>query len=54
MVVHGFSSIDGALQFPKIIEDYKNPIVKDHFAISSPNYQIIQLHKNLEEYLKPL
>jgi outer membrane protein assembly factor BamD (BamD/ComL family) len=54
VVVHGFKSIDGALQFAKIVEDYKNPILKEHFAISSSNYQIVQIHKNLEEYLKSL
>ncbi len=54
VVVHGFKSIDGALEFGKILKDYKNPILKEFFAISSPNYQTIQLHKNLDEYLNPL
>ncbi|MBN4047090.1 hypothetical protein JYU05_00935 [bacterium AH-315-P13] len=54
VVVHGFRSIDGALGFSEILKDYKHPINKKHFAISSPNYQIIQIHKNLEEYLNSL
>lgn len=54
VVVHGFRSIDGALGFDEILKDYKHPIDKEHFAISSPNYQIIQIHKNLDEYLKSL
>ena len=54
VVVHGFKSIDGALEFGKILKDYKNQILKEFFAISSPNYQTIQLHKNLDEYLNPL
>ena len=54
VVVHGFKSIDGALEFGKILKDYKNPIVKEFFAISSANYQTIQIHKNLDEYLNPL
>jgi len=54
VVVHGFRSIDGALGFAEILKDYKHPINKKHFAISSPNYKIIQIHKNLEEYLKSL
>ncbi len=54
VVVHGFRSIDGALGFAEILKGYKHPIDKEHFAISSPNYQTIQIHKNLEEYLKSL
>ena len=54
VVVHGFNSIEGALGFAEILKDYKHPIDKVHFAISSPNYQTIQIHKNLEDYLKSL
>ncbi|RLD28172.1 MAG: hypothetical protein DRI75_07610 [Bacteroidetes bacterium] len=54
VVVHGFKSINGALGFAEILKGYKHPINKEHFAISSPNYQTIQIHKNLEEYLKSL
>jgi len=51
VVVHGFKSIDGALGLADVFKDYKHQIDKVHFAISSPNYQTIQIHKNLEEYL---
>ena len=54
VVVHGFKSMNGALGFSEILKDYKHPIDKEYFAISSPNYQTIQIHKNLDEYLKPL
>jgi hypothetical protein len=54
VVVHGFKTINGALGFSEILKDYKHPIDKEHFSISSQNYQIVQIHKNLEEYLKSL
>ena len=53
VVVHGLKSIDGAKGFAYIIRDedrYK--INKPSIAISSQNYQIIQIHKNLENYIK--
>ncbi len=55
VVVHGLKSIDGASGFAEIIgeqEDDKNPITKPYFAISSPNYSIVQRHKNLQTYLE--
>ena len=52
VVVHGLKSIDGASGFAEILNEYENNINKEHFAISSPNYQVIQIHKNLELYLK--
>ena len=54
VVVHGFRSINGALGLSEILKDNKHPIEKEHFSISSQNYQIIQIHKNLDEYLKSL
>ena len=51
IVVHGMKSIEGALGFADILKDNKQTIEKEHFAISSPNYQIVQMHKNLEAYL---
>ncbi|MDO6595911.1 hypothetical protein Q4512_03230 [Oceanihabitans sp. 2_MG-2023] len=53
VVVHGLKSIDGAKGFAYILRDedrYK--ITKPSIAISSPNYQIVQVHKNLDEYIK--
>ncbi|OUS02435.1 hypothetical protein A9Q86_04055 [Flavobacteriales bacterium 33_180_T64] len=52
VVVHGLKSIDGASGFAEILEDNKHKIIRPFFAISSPNYQIIQLHKNLTEYIE--
>ena len=54
VVVHGFKSMNAALGLTDILKDYKYTIDKEHFTISSSNYQIIQIHKNLEEYLKSL
>ena len=54
VVVHGLKSIQGAAGFAEIIadEEDKDPIIRPFFAISSPNYAIIQRHKNLEAYLE--
>lgn len=52
VVVHGFNSAGGALEYSTLLNDYKQKISKDYFTISSQNYQIIQIHKNLEDYLK--
>ena len=61
VVVHGLKSIQGASGFAQfLISDEKDKrgrpvkpkITKDYFAISSPNYAIIQRHKNLNAYLK--
>lgn len=60
VVVHGLNSIQGALGFGAILNENKenkkkkNKIEREYFGISSPNYQIIQIHKNLESYLKSL
>ena len=52
VVVHGLKSIDGAKGFSEILGKKKKKITKDHFAISTKNYEIIQIHKNLELYLE--
>lgn len=52
VVVHGLKSIQGAQGLSDILEEYKQYIDKEYFAISSQNYQIVQIHKNLEAYLK--
>lgn len=51
VVVHGLKSIQGALGFAELLEETKHEIVRDFYSISSPNYEIIQRHKNLNEYL---
>ena len=52
VVVHGLKSIDGAKGFSEILEEDKYKITKEHFAISSKNYEIVQIHKNLDLYLE--
>ncbi len=52
VVVHGLKSIDGAKGFAEILGKNKKKIIKDHIPISSKNYEIIQIHKNLESYLE--
>ncbi len=52
VVVHGLRSIDGAKGFAEILEEDKYKINKEHFAISSKNYEIVQIHKNLDSYLE--
>ncbi len=61
VVVHGLKSIQGASGFAQLLESdekdkrgkpVKPKITKEYFAISSPNYTIIQRHKNLNAYLK--
>lgn len=61
VVVHGLKSIQGARGFAQLLKSDKKDkrgrpvkpkITRDYFAISSPNYAIIQRHKNLNAYLK--
>ena len=61
VVVHGLKSIQGAIGFSQFLQSdekdergrlIKPKITKVYFAISSPNYAIIQRHKNLNAYLK--
>ena len=58
IVVHGLKSINGAKGFAEILKDNKDKkskrpkINREFFAISSQNYQIIQIHKNLDSYLE--
>lgn len=51
VVVHGLKSVQGATGFAEIIEEKKHKIVHDFYSISSPNYEIVQRHKNLNDYL---
>ncbi|HKK11584.1 MAG TPA: hypothetical protein VJ945_02055, partial [Flavobacteriaceae bacterium] len=52
IVVHGFNSIEGAKGFSALLKEQKSKITKPYIAISSANYQIVQIHKNLNQYLK--
>ncbi|WP_055444079.1 tetratricopeptide repeat protein [Lacinutrix himadriensis] len=53
VVIHGLKSIDGAKGFAYILRDEdRSKITKPSIAISSTNYQIVQIHKNLDDYTK--
>ncbi|NRD18505.1 hypothetical protein HNV08_00480 [Winogradskyella eckloniae] len=61
VVVHGLKSIGGGKGFAELLKTeekdkrgrpIKPKITRPFFAISSPNYAIIQRHKNLNAYLK--
>ncbi|WP_240462932.1 type IX secretion system periplasmic lipoprotein PorW/SprE [Mesonia aquimarina] len=53
ITIHGFSSKLGAIGFgDKLKEEEEYEIEHDNFGISMTNYEIIQVHKNLAEYLK--
>ncbi|WP_299776582.1 hypothetical protein [uncultured Formosa sp.] len=52
VIVHGFSNLVVAEGFKDLFEKKdKNKITRPYFVVSSDNYQIIQIHKNLEIYL---
>lgn len=52
VVVHGLKSIQGSAGFAEILKDTKDKIDREFYSISSPNYEIVQRHKNLNEYLE--
>lgn len=58
VVLHGFNSIEGARGFSDLVKESNKKaekqiiISKPYFGVSSKNYEIIQIHKNLDEYLK--
>jgi tetratricopeptide (TPR) repeat protein len=55
IVVHGFSSAAAANLFAqRLEEDDKYAIDEKSFYISTANYRIAQIHKNIENYLKTL
>jgi tetratricopeptide (TPR) repeat protein len=51
VVVHGLKSIQGARGFADLLTERKSKITRPYFAISSENYGIVQMHKNLNEYI---
>ncbi len=51
VIIHGFNTNDGARGFGEVLKENKEYKVKrPFFEISTPNYKIIQIHKNLDEY----
>ncbi|WP_066222747.1 tetratricopeptide repeat protein [Formosa haliotis] len=52
VVVHGFSNLVVAEGFKDLFKkNDKNRIKKTYFVMSSANYQVLQIHKNLDSYL---
>jgi len=51
VVVHGLTSFQGAEGFKDLLGDKSNKIKMDHLPVSSENYEVIQIHKNLDVYL---
>ncbi|PHR13725.1 MAG: hypothetical protein COA40_04055 [Aequorivita sp.] len=52
VIVHGLNTKLGARGFGEVLKENKDyKIKRPFFEISSPNYKIIQIHKNLDEYL---
>jgi tetratricopeptide (TPR) repeat protein len=54
VVVHGLYSKESAVGFSEILKGSKHEIKRNPIGISSQNYKVIQIHKNLESYLKSL
>ena len=54
VVVHGLKSLSGAKGFAEILKENKLKIDRIFYPISSPNYEIVQRHKSLNEYLESL
>jgi len=53
VIVHGMRSKLGARGFGEMLKENKDyKIKKAFFEISSPNYKTVQMHKNLDEYIK--
>ncbi len=52
VVVHGFRSRDFALGYVELLKNNKDyRIDNENFVILSSNYKVVQIHKNLNEYL---
>ena len=52
VVIHGFENLQVAKTFEQILLDKDvKKITKPYFAITSVNYRILQIHKNLNNYL---
>lgn len=52
VTVHGLKSIEGATGFADLLQERKVNITRPYIAISSVNYEIVQRHKNLKNYLE--
>lgn len=55
VVVHGFKSKDFALGYAELLKNNKDyRVAHKNFVILSENYKVIQVHKNLQDYLNTL
>ncbi len=55
VVVHGFKSKEFALGYAELLKNNKDyRVAHKNFVILSDNYKIIQVHKNLQDYLNTL
>lgn len=51
VIIHGLKSQLGGRGFAEVLKEHKKyKIKRPYFEISSPNYRIIQIHKNLVDY----
>lgn len=52
VIIHGLNTQLGGRGFAEVLKEKKEYRIKrPFFEISSPNYKIIQIHKNLDDYL---
>jgi len=55
VIIHGLNTKLGGRGLAEVLnEDKKYKVKRPSFQISSPNYKIIQIHKNLEDYLNQI
>ncbi|WP_026451791.1 tetratricopeptide repeat protein [Aequorivita capsosiphonis] len=53
VIIHGLNTRLGARGFGEVLQENKDyKIKRPFFEIATPNYKIIQIHKNLDEYLE--
>lgn len=53
-VIHGISNLDYAKGIVSILKDFKEYLIKDQaIIITNENYKVVQIKKNLNEYLDP-
>ena len=52
VIIHGLNTKLGGRGFAEVLREKKEYKVKhSYFEISSPNYKVVQIHKNLKDYL---
>ncbi|NND62116.1 MAG: hypothetical protein HKN48_02860 [Flavobacteriaceae bacterium] len=52
VIIHGLNTQLGGRGFAEVLSEHKNyKIKRPFFEIATPNYKIVQIHKNLNDYL---